>query len=168
MPAQPRSPSGIRLVFEPYAGDAQRSYVVESLDFYNVAVTGLTDYHPVNLFLKSRNGEVLGGLLGHVWGQWLYVRILWVAETLRRGAYGTRLLDAAEGFALDHGCVGSYLDTYSFQGRPFYEKRGYRVIGTIEDCPPGHAKYFLMKRFGGRKPRPRKPRSATSVRRRGR
>ncbi|MDB5536981.1 MAG: Acetyltransferase family protein, partial [Devosia sp.] len=41
--------------------------------------------------------------------------------------------------------VGIWLDTFSFQARPFYEKLGYSVFGTIPDYPPGGARYFLSK-----------------------
>jgi hypothetical protein len=40
-----------------------------------------------------------------------------------------------------------YLDTYSFQARPFYERAGYRLFGELPDHPPGGAKYYLAKRF---------------------
>ena len=56
-------------------------------------------------------------------------------------------MDAAEAVARERGCIGARLDTYSFQARGFYEKRGYRVVGTIEDCPPGHARHTMAKRF---------------------
>ena len=45
------------------------------------------------------------------------------------------------------GCFGAWVDTFSFQARPFYEKQGYTVFGTIADQPPGHARHFLFKRF---------------------
>jgi hypothetical protein len=37
------------------------------------------------------------------------------------------------------------LETYSFQARPFYERLGYEVFTTIDEYPPGHAKFFLKK-----------------------
>ena len=49
--------------------------------------------------------------------------------------------------AASRGCIGASLDTYSFQARGFYEKRGYSLVGTIGDCPPGGARHFLQKRF---------------------
>lgn len=47
------------------------------------------------------------------------------------------------------GYTGVFLDTFSFQARPFYKRQGYRVFGSIEDHPPGHARQFLMKRLEG-------------------
>jgi GNAT superfamily N-acetyltransferase len=140
-----------KIVFEPHAEERQRQLIVDNLDAFNIAATGLAAYYPVNLFLKTGNGEVLGGLLGLIWGGWLHVRTLWVAEALRGGGHGKELLRAAESFARERGCVGCHLNTHSFQARPFYEKLGYRLVGTMEDVPVGHAKYFLMKRF--RRPR---------------
>ncbi|MDB5698088.1 MAG: family acetyltransferase, partial [Alphaproteobacteria bacterium] len=48
---------------------------------------------------------------------------------------------------LDRGCVGVWLDTFSFQSRGFYEKLGYAVVGMIQDHPLGGARYFMQKRL---------------------
>ena len=59
--------------------------------------------------------------------------------------YGTRLLSDAHDYARARGAVGATLETYSFQARPFYERLGYELCGTIDGYPPGHAKFFLRK-----------------------
>jgi GNAT superfamily N-acetyltransferase len=38
-------------------------------------------------------------------------------------------VEAAEGFAREHGKRGLFLDTLDFQARPFYERLGFSVIG---------------------------------------
>jgi hypothetical protein len=43
--------------------------------------------------------------------------------------------------------VGVYLDTFEYQARPFYEKLGYDVFGTLDGYPPGYRQYHLAKRF---------------------
>jgi GNAT superfamily N-acetyltransferase len=75
------------------------------------------------------------------------VSALWVADAVRRHGHGGRLLAAAEAYALERGCIGVFLDTFSFQARPFYERHGYCVFATLADCPPGHESYFLQKRL---------------------
>jgi hypothetical protein len=46
---------------------------------------------------------------------------------------------------VQRGCQYVWLDTYSFQARPFYEKLGYRVFGQLPDHPPGHTRFFMFK-----------------------
>jgi hypothetical protein len=53
----------------------------------------------------------------------------------------------AEVFARQRGLLGVWLDTFSFQARPFYEKLGFSVFGTLHDHPAGGARYFMQKRF---------------------
>ena len=119
----------------------------DHLDFYNVGVTGVSAYYPVNLFLKSERGETMGGLLGSIWGGWLHITYLWIDEAARGQRWATMLMDEAEAYAVERGCHSVTLDTHSFQARPFYEKRGYEVFGTLDDYPEGHKKFFLRKKL---------------------
>jgi len=137
----------LEIVFDPLPPDALSRFVTESLAAYNVAATGDSSWHPVGFFLKSARGEWLGGLMGEIWGGWLHVRILWVDAAARSLGHGTRLLQAAEAYAVERGCVAATLETMSFQARPFYETCGYEVFATLEDYPPGHAKFFLRKQL---------------------
>ena len=54
----------------------------------------------------------------------------------------------AELYAVERDCTDAYLDTFSFQAGPFYEKLGYRVFGTLENHPAGHLYYFMTKKLG--------------------
>jgi GNAT superfamily N-acetyltransferase len=135
------------LVFEPFPGETLTRFVSDHVANINFARTGIVDWHPVGYFLKNARGEWLGGLTGYVWGDWLHVNFLWVTERLRGRRHGTRLMDAAEAFAVEHGCIGATLETHSFQAPDFYAKRGYEVFGTLADYPPGHSKQFLRKRL---------------------
>ena len=137
----------IEIVFDPLPGDALRSFIVDQLDAHNLAATGDASYYPVGYFLKNARGEWLGGLLGTVWGGWLHVRILWVDAVVRGRGNGTRLLRAAEDYAVERGCFAATLETASFQARPFYEKLGYEVFAALEDYPPGHTKFYLRKQL---------------------
>jgi uncharacterized protein (DUF924 family)/GNAT superfamily N-acetyltransferase len=140
----------LEIVFDPLPSDALSRFVTESLASHNIAATGLASWYPVGFFLKSAHGEWLGGLLGNIWGGWLHVTHLWVASPVRGHGNGTRLLQAAESYAIARGCVAAALETQSFEARPFYEKLGYQVFATLEDCPPGHSKFFLRKELAGR------------------
>jgi GNAT superfamily N-acetyltransferase len=110
----------LQIVVEPYASHHLKQVVEDGLGLYNVAVTGLAEYSPVAIFLKDEHGEILGGVLGHIWGKWLRIAILWLAESVRRQGYGSQLLLAAEAYARERGCRHVQLSTFSFQARPFY------------------------------------------------
>ena len=100
-----------------------------------------------SFFLKDENGEVLGGLLGDIWAAWLHVRTLAVAGPGRGHGFGKELMTRAELYAVERGCTDAFLDTFSFQARPFYEKLGYRVFGTLENHPARHQHYFMTKQL---------------------
>jgi GNAT superfamily N-acetyltransferase len=55
---------------------------------------------------------------------------LMVEEGVRQQGIGTRLLEAAEGWARDHGAREMRVETWEFAGgpRPFYERRHYRTL----------------------------------------
>ena len=127
----------IRIVSEPHASDSLKQVVVDQLDAYNIAITGFSQYSPVNLFLRDAGDEVMGGLLGAIWGGALYVRILWVSEALRGQGFGQRLMETAERRAVERGCRHVFLDTFSFQAPGFYEKLGYRTYATADNWPMG-------------------------------
>jgi GNAT superfamily N-acetyltransferase len=138
----------VQVVFDPLPPDALRQFITESLANFNVARTGSDPWYPVGFFLKGARGDWQGGLLGEIWGGWLHVRNLWLAEAARGQRNGSRLMDAAEKYAVERGCFAAMLDTHSFQALGFYQKRGYAIFGTLEDFPPGHTRHFLRKRLG--------------------
>jgi hypothetical protein len=82
----------VRVEFEPFIDSGTRRFVINGVDYYNIAATKLPDYFPVNFVLRGRRGDVLGGVLGELWGGWLQVTHLWVAEAVRGLGHGTRTI----------------------------------------------------------------------------
>ncbi len=107
------------------------------------------EYTDLSLIVRADDESVIGAALGETGRGWLHVSVVWVDERFRRQAFGTRLVQAMETEALRRGCHGSYLDTFSYQARPFYEKLGYEVFGTLEDYPPGHQRFYMRKQLSG-------------------
>ena len=124
-----------------------RDAVVAGLVAYNAEHEYPWPWQDLDLVLRDSNGAVAGGMLGETNAGWLFIKALWVVEHLRGRGHGRSLLAAAERAAKDRGCIGVYLDTYSFQARPFYERAGYTVFGELTDHPLGGAKYYLSKRL---------------------
>ena len=91
------------------------------------------------------SNRILGGLWGSTAYGYLHVDMLVLPESLRRQGIGTDLMRKAEAEALRRGCHGSYLETFDFQARGFYEKLGYTLFGQLENTPPGHTRYFMKR-----------------------
>ena len=62
-----------RIEFEPFIHEGARQFIVNGVDYYNISATGLPNYFPVNFVLRGECGDVLGGVLGELWGSWLQV-----------------------------------------------------------------------------------------------
>jgi GNAT superfamily N-acetyltransferase len=121
--------------------------VVRGLLAFNEKWLGQSNEQPVRFVARDELG-VVGGLLGHTRWSWLYVAKLWVDERGRGQGIGTKLLTAAEELARTRGCTDASLDTFEYQARPFYEKLGYELFGTLDGYPPGYRQFYLRKRLG--------------------
>jgi GNAT superfamily N-acetyltransferase len=102
------------------------------------------DTRPVGVFAR-RDGRIVAGADGRTQWGWLYVAHVWVDDSLRGTGMGTRVLTAIEDAARARGCRAAFLDTFSFQAAPFYEKLGYREFGRLEGFGANGTKHFLWK-----------------------
>ena len=95
--------------------------------------------------IKDNNGVIAGinAVIYH-WGM-LFIDELFVSEAYRHKQLGTYLMNKVEHEAKAIGATLSHLDTFDFQAKDFYLKQGYKVFGVLDDCPPGHKRYYLSK-----------------------
>jgi GNAT superfamily N-acetyltransferase len=138
---------GADIRIDDHVTPADESLLVRGLLAFNEARLGPADDHPANFVARDADGNVVGGILGRMRWRWLYIAKLWVDEGARGQGIGKRLMAAAEDLARSRGCTDVSLDTFDFQARPFYEKLGYEVFGTLEGFPPGSRQYYLRKRL---------------------
>ena len=105
-------------------------------------------YHPfVFHIVDSESSAPVGGAFGHGSFDWVFLELLFVPGTLRGQGLGTQLMNRVEQFARERGLIGIWVDTFSFQARPFYEKLGYTVFGTLDDHPIGGQRFLMQKRL---------------------
>ncbi|MDB5528066.1 MAG: family acetyltransferase [Devosia sp.] len=135
----------MEIVLDAAPTEADRKAIQDALVAFNRSKTTLRDYRDVAVLIRDDAGTTIGGLSGYTSYRWMFIELLFVPESLRGQNIGTQIMAQAEAHARAMGLVGIWLDTFSFQARPFYEKLGYSVFGTIEDYPPGGARYFLSK-----------------------
>ncbi len=101
----------------------------------------------VNIIIENTDNEWVGGLTGEVYWKWLEIKYFWLHENYRKNGIGTEILKEAERIAILHGCDKVFLSTFEFQGRTFYEKNGYRIVGKLDDYPPGSTFYWMSKKL---------------------
>lgn|SRR5690606_1526119 len=128
----------------------QESYdrVVELLVEYNLSKTQQFKNEinkPIEIIVRNNNGEIIGGLYGRsIWGT-LEIKTFVVKTENRNEGIGRKLIIEAEKEAKNRNCRFISLDTFSFQAPEFYEKLGFKKIGTETDFPKGFEKYYYRK-----------------------
>ncbi len=141
----PGDSADFRIEFTAAASEADVARIRAGLSEFNRSRIPDKMYAQLVFTLLDRDGQFAGGLTGFVDYGWLFVNYLWVGESARGKGNGRKLMLAAEQEARTRGCKNSWLDTFSFQARDFYERLGYRIFGELEDFPPGHRRYFMRK-----------------------
>lgn len=96
----------------------------------------------------EENGKIIAGLDACVTAfKILYVSTVFVDEKHRRKGYGKLLIEEMEKRAKDMGINTIRLDTFSWQGKDFYEALNYKVVGFYENKIDGYAEYFFVKQL---------------------
>lgn len=131
--------------------DTDLNVVEQGLHDYNLEQLGpeiIYHYARLASFARSADGQIVGGIYGEAFWQWLYIRTLWVAPEYRGRGLASALLTALEGAALARGIHQAHLETTDFQALGFYQKHGYTVFGELHNKPAGHTWYYVQKWLG--------------------
>ena len=135
----------------------EENYQFEQLESpaWDIIGQGITDYNTQQagqdkgknlcFVVKNPEGEIVGGVIGTTYWDWMSIELMWLREDMRRQGYGRELLLMAEEEGRQRGAKHVFLDTFSFQAPDFYKKYGYQVFGELRDFPSGHTRYFLTK-----------------------
>ncbi|MEH2356292.1 GNAT family N-acetyltransferase [Nostoc sp.] len=124
-----------------------RMTVIQMIREFNQHFFPLSEWQPTAVFARDESGLIVGGILGEIGCDWLYIRVLVVQEDLRGKGIGSNILKIAEKEGQKQNCVGVHLETLDFQAKKFYESQGYTVFGFQENYPLGHKRYFMQKLF---------------------
>jgi GNAT superfamily N-acetyltransferase len=129
------------------APTAEEQHAIDAgLAHFNEEQSGIRDTRPLAVVVRDpRTNQPVGGLTGRTSLGLLFIDLFFLPDELRGGGLGARLMRLAEDEARRPGCVAAVLYTISFQAPGFYEKNGYRVLGTIACLPPGTSRIFMTK-----------------------
>jgi GNAT superfamily N-acetyltransferase len=141
MPTAP-APPGLHVSFQAAPSLETRRALGDRIQAFNaLRMPGLAERFA--LLAHDDSGALRAGLVGVLFGGWLFVESLWVDDTLRKQGVGRALMASAEAHARGQGCHDAWLDT--FQARGFYERLGYVTFAELEDYPRGQSRCFLRK-----------------------
>ncbi|QDO86728.1 GNAT family N-acetyltransferase [Shewanella psychropiezotolerans] len=124
--------------------EADDDLVINKTREYNLQFVE-KDVKPLSVYFRDSEANIIAGLTGKTYWNWLHVEYLWVSESERKSGLGSKLVSAAETEAIKRGCTGSTLDTFSFQALEFYQKLGYSIAGSLEGYSGKHQRYYLEK-----------------------
>lgn len=110
-----------------------------------VPATQDPDIIDLNYVIKD-NDKIIAGICAdvYIW-QILFISLIFVHEDYRHQKLASLLIQKVEEKAKFLGAQLAHLDTFSFQAKDFYIKHGYEVFGVLDECPPGHKRYYLKK-----------------------
>jgi ribosomal protein S18 acetylase RimI-like enzyme len=126
--------------------EEDEAFVVAQTRKYNSGFTE-NDHKTLCVFARDEAGNIIGGLTGRTYWQYLDIAFLWVAEKYRGEGYATQLMEAAEAEARERGCKHVFLDTLSFQALEFYVKLGYAEFGRLSGFAGRYDRHYLHKRL---------------------
>jgi GNAT superfamily N-acetyltransferase len=122
------------------------AFVIAQTRKYNAAFAE-NDHKSLCVFARDEVGNIIGGLTGRTYWQYLDISFLWVDEKYRGEGCATKLMNAAEAEARKRGCGRVFLDTLSFQALEFYLKLGYVEFGRLDGFSGRYDRHFLHKRL---------------------
>lgn len=124
--------------------DDVRTELTEKLQEHNSEYIDTRKWSELTAFSRDEQGVISGGLLATRKGLWLFIELLWVREDWRRSGLGSQLVNTMLKEAINRGCQSAFVDTYSFQALPFYQKQGFRLQMTLNDFPiAGIQRHYL-------------------------
>lgn len=142
-----------RLTHAPTTDDLDEIKI--ALRTFNRSYIQPSKFRELGIFVEDESGKKQAGIVAETVGNWMYIQMLWVDESLRGKDVGTQLITEAEEEAKARGCRYALVDTFSFQARPFYERMGYNMQMALEDyiadsrapqeAPSTHTRFFLTK-----------------------
>jgi GNAT superfamily N-acetyltransferase len=124
--------------------DVRKAIIAPLID-YNDSKAGASQGRPLLIAVRNSSNEVVGGFWGHTAYQWLFTQFLALPLGLRGRGIGSKLMRMAETEAVSRGCHGSWLDTFEFQARGFYESVGYQCFAELPEYPKDYSRFFMKK-----------------------
>ncbi len=127
--------------------EAQSAYIEDKLNAFDENYITYKMDGSIQIGIEE-DGKIIAGLDACITAfKILYVSTVFVDEDYRRKGYGKILIEEMEQRARAMGVNTIRLDTFSWQGKEFYEALNYEIAGSYVNEIDGYAEYFFVKRL---------------------
>lgn len=110
-----------------------------------VAAAGVGEESEFAIVVRDRHEAIVAGASASVWGGCCQVHVVWVHDALRTRGLARSLMAEIESEARRQGCRLVMGLTYDVLTSGFYDRLGYRTVGSIDDCPSGTTTRWYKK-----------------------
>ena len=121
--------------------------ILKKLKTYNVSK--INDYKKKHLIFSYYNRKkLIAGLCAYQVLGVFYIDLLWVDEAYRHQGLGSKILKAAENYAIKNKALYIRLNTGSFQAPKFYLKNNYKQFAKLPIVTANkkkHYDYYFVK-----------------------
>jgi GNAT superfamily N-acetyltransferase len=135
----------VKLALEKDEDDEVFKALMAGMRAFNGAAVPNLQSHKIVAAIRDDAGKVIGGVIGRLGGDSVYMEIVYNDEAIRGTGLGREMMLLAEAEAKKLGARESWLYTMSFQAKPFYEKLGYTQFGELKWLDGKHARHFMRK-----------------------
>ncbi|MCL1058465.1 GNAT family N-acetyltransferase [Shewanella gelidimarina] len=121
--------------------------LIDGLKQHKYEHMGPEETAPLSVIARDEDDNIIGGVSGRSIYRNFLIEVVWVSKETRGTGLGHQLMQQAEIEAKKRGCLMAQLDTLSFQAPVFYEKLGFKIVGTVPEFAGSPARYFMLKQY---------------------
>jgi GNAT superfamily N-acetyltransferase len=125
-------------------GEALRG-LMAGVKRYNDDALPQMNKHTVTVTIRAEDGALLGGAVGRIAADSMYVEVVWTDDKVRGTGFGRQMMVLLEDAAKTRGASEIWLYTMSFQAKPFCEKLGYSQFAELPWNHGRMARHFMRK-----------------------
>ena len=119
--------------------------LIEGIKTHTSEILPDMNQQTVTVTIRDAAGTLLGGVVGRIAEDSMYVDVVWNDDTVRGKGMGRQMMVMLEDEARKRGASEIWLYTMSFQAKPFYEKLGYTQFAELPWRGGTMKRHFMRK-----------------------
>jgi ribosomal protein S18 acetylase RimI-like enzyme len=122
-------------------------YLSDSIISYGIEQLNGNETKRVCCAIKDNNGNLIGGVMGHVTLNLFFISHLYVESEYRGRGHGSKLLEQIENKAKSYDCNLLRLNTLNKETKSLYERAGFEITISIPSYMNGFDLLYYHKKI---------------------